>query len=131
MRLVVRLEHSIVHQNEPKNVHYLPVVTPLMILQDAPSNDFQVLGPFAQYLARPHCPSKVRGRRANRQLVIWGYAGTCGLWLLSTRGTLYDPLPAPGPPLLGGLRFSSRWKGVKLPTRPREPAQAPKLPPSR
>ena len=58
--------------------------------------------------APPRC-----GRGANRQLVIWGYAGTCGLWLLSTRGTLYDPLPAPRPPLFGGLRFSSRWKGVK------------------
>ena len=58
--------------------------------------------------APPRC-----GRGANRQLVIWGYAGICGLWLLSTRGTLYDPLPAPRPPLFGGLRFPSRWKGVK------------------
>ena len=58
--------------------------------------------------APPRC-----GRGANRQLVIWRYAGICGLWLLSTRGALYDPLPAPRPPLFGGLRFSSRWKGVK------------------
>ena len=48
LRLVVRLNHPICDQNEPKNVHYLPVVTPRMILQDAPDNDFQVLGPFAR-----------------------------------------------------------------------------------
>ena len=45
LRLVVRLNHPICDQNEPKNVHYLPVVAPRMILQDAPNNDFQVLGP--------------------------------------------------------------------------------------
>ena len=113
LRLVVRLNHPICDQNEPKNVHYLPVVAPRMILQDAPNNDFQVLGPFVRSRLRaPTAPPRC-GRGANRQLVIWGYAGICGLWLLSTRGTLYDPLPAPRPPLFGGLRFPSRWKGVK------------------
>ena len=53
LRLVVRLNHPICHQNEPKNVHYLPVVAPRMILQDAPNNDFQVLGPFARSCAPP------------------------------------------------------------------------------
>ena len=88
MRLVVRLEHSIVHQNEPKNVHYLPVVTPLMILQDAPSNDFQVLGPFAQYLARPHCPSKVRVRRESAAFDL----GICGHMRIMATFDLGDTL---------------------------------------
>ena len=113
LRLVVRLNHPICDQNEPKNVHYLPVVTPRMILQDAPNNDFPGFGTLRAVLRAPTAPPRC-GRGANRQLVIWGYAGICGLWLLSTRGTLYDPLPAPRPPLFGGLRFSSRWKGVKL-----------------
>ena len=53
LRLVVRLNHPICDQNEPKNVHYRPVVAPRMILQDAPNNDFQVLGPFARSCAPP------------------------------------------------------------------------------
>ena len=63
LRLVVRLNNPICHQNEPKNVHYLPVVTPRMILQDAPNNDFQILGPCARSCAPPHCPSQARERR--------------------------------------------------------------------
>ena len=36
----------------------------------------------------------------------------CGLWLLSTRGTLYDPLPAPRPPLFWGSQISQPLKKV-------------------
>ena len=63
LRLVVRANHPIGHQNEPKNAHYLPVLAPRMILQDAPNNDFHVWGPCARSGAPPHCPSQARERR--------------------------------------------------------------------
>ena len=131
LRLVVRLNHPICHQNEPKNVHYLPVVAPRMILQDAPNNDFQVLGPFAQYLARPHCPSKVRGRRESAACDL----GICGhMRFMAT----FDPgntlLPPPGPQttIVWGSQISEPLERCKkLSSRPRGPVQAPKPPPSR
>ena len=49
--------------NDPKNAHYLPVLAPRMILQDAPNNDFHVWGPCARSGAPPPCPSQARERR--------------------------------------------------------------------
>ena len=43
----------VMHLNEPQNFHYLPVVTPQMILQETVNDDFQVLGPFARSCAPP------------------------------------------------------------------------------
>ena len=132
LRLVVRVNNPICHQNEPKNVHYLPVVTPRMVLQDMPPTMISRFWDPSRGLARaPTAPPRF-GRGANRQLVIWGYAGTCGLWLLSTRGTLYDPLPGPQATIAWGSQISQPLKRcIKLSTRPRGAVQAPKPPPSR
>ena len=109
LRLVVRANHPIGHQNEPKNAHYLPVLAPRMILQDAPNNDFHVWGPCARSCAPPPCPSQARERRRSAA----GDPGVGGHMRFTaafdTAGGRYTTPPtAPGPPVFGGLRFSSR-----------------------
>ena len=131
LRLVVRLNNPICHQNEPKNVHYLPVVTPRMILQDAPNNDFHVWGPCARSCAPPHCPSQVRERRRSAA----GDPGICGhMRFMATfdPGDTIRPPPGPRATIVGVSQiFEPLKRCMKLCTRPRGPVQAPKPPPSR
>ena len=126
LRLVVRLSNPIFHQNEPKNVHYLPVVTPRMILQDAPNNDFQILGPCARSCAPPRCPSKVRERRQSAACDL----GICGHMRFMATFDPGDTLrPPPGPQATiawGSQIFQPLKMCIKLPTRPRGPVQAPR-----
>ena len=131
LRLVVHLNHPISHQNEPQNVHYLPVVTPRMILQDAPNNDFQILGPCARSCAPPRCPSKVRERRQSAACDL----GICGHMRFMATFDPGDTLrPPPGPQATiawGSQIFQPLKRCIKLPTRPRGPVQTPEPPPSR
>jgi hypothetical protein len=114
LRLVVRVNNPICHQNEPKNVHYLPVVTPRMVLQDAPDNDFQVLGPFARSCARPHCPSKVRERRQSAACDL----GICGhmrfVATFDPGDTLRPPPRPPGHHCLGVSDFPAAEEVYKI-----------------
>jgi hypothetical protein len=131
LRLVVRVNNPICHQNEPKNVHYLPVVTPRMILQDAPDNDFQVLGPFARSCARPHCPSKVRERRQSAACDL-GICGHMRFMATFDPGDTLRPLPGPEATIVWGSQiFQPLKRRTKLSTRPPGPVEAPGPPPSR
>ena len=131
LRLVVRLNNPICHQNEPKNVHYLPVVTPRMILQDAPNNDFQILGPCARSCAPPRCPSKVRERRQSAACDL-GICGHMRFMATFDPGDTLRPPPGPQATIVWGSQiFQPLKRCIKLSTRPRGPVQAPKPPPSR
>ena len=77
--------------------------------------------PSRSTLRAPTAPPRCGGG-ANRQLVIWGYAGICGLWLLSTRGTLYDPPPSPQATIVWGSQISQpRERCTNCPHAPGSP----------
>ena len=131
LRLVVRANHPICHQNEPKNAHYLPVLAPRMILQDAPNNDFHVWGPCARSCAPPHCPSQARERRRSAAGDP-GIGGHMRFMAAFDPGDTIRPPRGPRATIVWGSQISEPLERCKkLSTRPRGPVQAPKPPPSR
>jgi hypothetical protein len=112
LRWVVRVDHPLCHQNGPENVHYPPVLCPSDDCTRCPQQCFPGLGPLRAVLRAPTAPKRC-GRGADRRLSMRGRAPIRGFWPLSTRGALYDPLPARTPPWFGGLRWPGRCQGAR------------------
>ena len=114
LRLVVRLNHPICHQNEPKNVHYLPVVTPRVILRDTPNNDCPGFGTLRAVLRAPTAPPRC-GRGVNRHLVIWGYAGIYAVYgYFRPGGYSVTPSRPPDNHCLGVSDFPAAGKVLEI-----------------